>query len=554
MDGFSGTSTISPYHLHVRVQSGAPSAEVEPNNDTATATPLSASGWATGNISAVADPDLFSFALAAGDTAFIALDMDPDRAPANTNWNGRVGIGVFNAFFLLANDSSTVKPHAEAFFMTAKDAGTYYAYIDSASATGLGADARYNLSVRIIPKQVQTDCTIIPSTDVPVTLGPDVGTATSTIVVPPTITGSITDVNLLIDLTHLNMLDLDVSLVSPVATSVPLFTDIGSNTQTIMNLGLDENAALPIGGFTVVAGMVYQPETAAARLSSFNGQSAAGTWTLSLTDDTTNAIGGTLNNWSLEICGTPPPPYAMTMTKTVGLDPGVCATTSSITVAPGTTVYYCYTATNVGLNDLTTHDLVDSELGTIFTALPYVLTPGSSIDTVTLGQTISAPLSTTTINTATWTGHNGANSAADGGSATVTVPTHCGPGLQEVTLTFSDFAGGFPPGGRPRAMYSAGLAGLDQHQSGCARQPHRRSRTLRHCRQRHVRQWQPAQRHDDHEPARHDRADGSASAVQHGFPLDRHQLRHDRGFDRRRRELGSDSAALDCRRPWTAGH
>ncbi len=133
--------------------------------------------------------------------------------------------------------------------MTVKDAGTYYAYVDSTSATGLGANARYNLSVRIIPKQVQADCTIIPSTDVPVTLGPDVGTATSTIVVPPTITGSITDVNLLIDLTHLNMPDLDVSLVSPAATSVPLFTDIGASTQTVMNLGLDENAALPIGDF-----------------------------------------------------------------------------------------------------------------------------------------------------------------------------------------------------------------------------------------------------------------------------------------------------------------
>ena len=100
------------------------------------------------------------------------------------------------------------------------------------------------------------------------------------------------------------------------------------------------------------------------------------------------------------------------MTKTVGLDPGVCATTSSITAAPGTTVYYCYTASNVGLNDLTTHDLVESELGTLFTAVPYVLTPGSSIDTVALGLTISSTLTTTTTNTATWTGHNGANSAA----------------------------------------------------------------------------------------------------------------------------------------------
>ena len=90
--GYSATTVITPYHLHVRVQSGTPTPEVEPNNDLATANPLAASGWISGNISAIADPDFFSFSLNAGDSVFLGLDMDPERAPANTNWNGRLGL------------------------------------------------------------------------------------------------------------------------------------------------------------------------------------------------------------------------------------------------------------------------------------------------------------------------------------------------------------------------------------------------------------------------------------------------------------------------------
>ena len=167
--GFSATTVITPYHLHVRVQSGSPTAESEPNNTTVDADPLAASGWMSGTITAIADPDLFSFSLNAGDSVFLGLDMDPGRIASNTNWNGRLGLGTFNNFFLVANDGSTIKPHAEAFFMTVQEAGTYYAYVDSAVATGLGANARYNLSVSIYPKQVQQNCTTITSTDVPKT-------------------------------------------------------------------------------------------------------------------------------------------------------------------------------------------------------------------------------------------------------------------------------------------------------------------------------------------------------------------------------------------------
>jgi subtilisin-like proprotein convertase family protein len=461
VDGVSTTSTITPYHLHVRILSGSPTAEAEPNNDVANANPLPASGWVSGTITATTDPDLFSVALAAGDSVYITLDMDPDRAAANTNWNGRVGLGLFGDTgnqILVVNDGSTTKPHAEAFFFTVKNAGTYYPYVDSTSATGLGADARYHLSVRVIPRQVQTDCTVIASSDVPVTIGPGIGSVTSTIVVPPTVTSSLNDVNVILDLDHAIMADLDVTLTSPAVTTVTLFTDVGATAvggQASMDLVLDDTAALPIGGFTVVSSMFHQPEQP-GRLAGFNGQSAAGTWTLSLGDDGANTSGGTLNGWSLEVCGEAPPAYGVGLTKTVGLDPLTCGSSSSITVAPGTTVYYCYTVLNTGLNTLTTHDLVDDQLGTIFTGLSYSLAPGASVNTVAAGLTIPAVVDSTVTNTGTWTGHGAAGSASDSASATVTVPTHCGTGFRDVTLAFSDFAGTFPPAGWSVANTSSG--------------------------------------------------------------------------------------------------
>ncbi len=107
--------------------------------------------------------------------------------------------------------------------------------------------------------------------------------------------------------------------------------------------------------------------------------------------------------------------------KTVGTTAGVCATSSNITVPQGSTVYYCYTVTNTGDTAFAMHDLVDDQLGTIFSGLAYALAPGASIDTVTAGLSVSAVINVPTTNVGTWTAYNAA--AGDGvqGQATATV-------------------------------------------------------------------------------------------------------------------------------------
>ena len=95
---------------------------------------------------------------------------------------------------------------------------------------------------------------------------------------------------------------------------------------------------------------------------------------------------------------------SISLAKTVGTDPGVCATTSNITVPEGTTVYYCYEVTNTGDVTFNLHDLVDDQLGTIFTGFAYALTPGAASAPLTPGLTIGD--NTTTTNVATWTAYN----------------------------------------------------------------------------------------------------------------------------------------------------
>jgi hypothetical protein len=109
---------------------------------------------------------------------------------------------------------------------------------------------------------------------------------------------------------------------------------------------------------------------------------------------------------------------AISLAKTVGVDPSACATTSEISVAEGTAVTYCYEVTNTGEVSLSLHDVEDSELGDLLTAFNFVLEPGASVF-ITETAVITQP----TTNTATWTAYNPGPYAVatDSDSATVNI-------------------------------------------------------------------------------------------------------------------------------------
>jgi hypothetical protein len=93
----------------------------------------------------------------------------------------------------------------------------------------------------------------------------------------------------------------------------------------------------------------------------------------------------------------PQPFPSIVLTKTVGTDLHVCATTDAITVPAGTQVVYCYGFAGSVVTP-TLSDLVDSELGQIFQSTLITISPGAG-----MVFTRTALLNSTTVNTATWT-------------------------------------------------------------------------------------------------------------------------------------------------------
>jgi len=316
-DFTAGTTSERPYELHLRVQSGSPTPEVEANDTPATANVLPANGWVSGarNPAAATEQDWYSFTLNAGDTVYLGLDLDPERD--GVTYNGRLGLALFGDAsnqILVVDDAGTgdVTPNpnipSEALFITVKTAGTYFAFVDSASAATGGPTATYNLSVSVHPAANEgVNCTTYTSADAPLTIGPGTGLVSSTITVPGN--PRIADLDVSIVLNHALMADIDAHLRSPAGNDNGLFTDIGAAAtggQAQMDATFDDEAGVP-PTFTVLKGLQLKPELN-YRLSWFDGENAGGTWTLDLRDDTAGANGGTLTSWSIRVCEPPPPP------------------------------------------------------------------------------------------------------------------------------------------------------------------------------------------------------------------------------------------------------
>ncbi|WP_437325670.1 proprotein convertase P-domain-containing protein [Sorangium sp. So ce381] len=294
----SATVQVRPYDLHLKVQSGVPMAEVEPNDTTPQALP--ATGWIAGTHSGATDVDSYSLSLNAGDTLFASLDQDPTRDL--TQFAAALAIGPFGSGFDIQvdNQSGPVEtPYSDAIFATVKAAGTY-----RVTVTGSVTAGDYGLSVSVHPAAPSVGCTTYDSANVPrdIVFG---APTTSFIDVPGA--PRIGDLNVSIRLSHPMPPDVDVYLVSPAGNTNGLFTDIGSRTYPNLELTIDDEAAFPAGHFTLLNGMMVQPELD-YRLHWFDGETAGGRWTLTLRDDTDNSNNlGALSAWSLTICDAPIP-------------------------------------------------------------------------------------------------------------------------------------------------------------------------------------------------------------------------------------------------------
>ena len=143
-------------------------------------------------------------------------------------------------------------------------------------------------------------CGTWASTNVPVTI-PDNDAATVVSTLDIAAFGAILDVNVQgLDITHTWVNDLVISLTSPQGTTVILMDQPCSGEDDIL-INFDDEAANPNFPCPPTDNGNYQPFSP---LSAFDGENLSGTWTLTI-EDVFAADGGTLNDWSLNICYIP---------------------------------------------------------------------------------------------------------------------------------------------------------------------------------------------------------------------------------------------------------
>ncbi len=144
------------------------------------------------------------------------------------------------------------------------------------------------------------------STDVPIAISAT-GTPTITSTLNVAGLGNIFDLNVNLTISHTYDADVDIYLTSPAGTKVELSTDNGGSANNYINTTFDDEAAVSITTGSAPFTGSFQPE---GLLAAFDGQSANGVWTLTVTDDT-NTDGGSLDAWSL-IITTPSEAFGVT--------------------------------------------------------------------------------------------------------------------------------------------------------------------------------------------------------------------------------------------------
>ncbi|MBN1138018.1 MAG: proprotein convertase P-domain-containing protein, partial [Anaerolineae bacterium] len=140
-------------------------------------------------------------------------------------------------------------------------------------------------------------CTTYTSTNVPQAISNRSWTQ-STLTIPDSLIFDNVDVNI-DQIIHTNDADLDIYIRHPDMTQIDLSTDNGGSGDNYTLTIFDNEAATPITSGSAPFTGRFQPE---GNLGALYNKNAQGTWTLRVYDDA-NPNTGTLNAWSLTVCG-----------------------------------------------------------------------------------------------------------------------------------------------------------------------------------------------------------------------------------------------------------
>ncbi len=143
---------------------------------------------------------------------------------------------------------------------------------------------------------IQVDCKSLEASELPLEIAAS-GTSTVTTSVQLFENLPVSDINVNIELNHTYLEDLIISLISPAGTRVTLISNSCGAANNINAVFDDDGTAITCVDNPAISGTVKP----IGSLSSLNGESALGQWTLEIQDIATGD-GGSLIAFSLEIC------------------------------------------------------------------------------------------------------------------------------------------------------------------------------------------------------------------------------------------------------------
>lgn len=146
-----------------------------------------------------------------------------------------------------------------------------------------------------------TTCNTIASPNVPVVISAS-GAPTITSTINVTSGGTISDLDVITQISHTYVEDLTITITSPSGIVATLVAEQCANQDNINATFDDAGVALVCATNPAIAGVIIP----ASPLSVFNGTNCVGLWTLTVADGF-NADGGSLTGWSLRICSNVPP-------------------------------------------------------------------------------------------------------------------------------------------------------------------------------------------------------------------------------------------------------
>ncbi|MFK5877977.1 MAG: thrombospondin type 3 repeat-containing protein [Flavobacteriaceae bacterium] len=291
---FSPTTATADATAVTMTVSGITDANVGANTITVTGT--SASITKNADVIANVFSSTFSTLTLASPTD-AAIDVMP---PAMLSWN--VDLNANSYLVEVASDSGFATIVESASVTTTSYETTslavdtmYYWRVTPSNGCGTGtASTAFNFTTANIV------CDSFASSDVPVTIDNGAAnTVSSTFTIVDGV--EISDVNILLDITHTWDSDLTLTITSPAGTVVELTSNNGGSGDNYTNTLFDDEAGTSISSASPPFTGTFIPEQA---LSAFNGESSLGAWTLTVIDGA-GGDGGALNSWSVFTCGEP---------------------------------------------------------------------------------------------------------------------------------------------------------------------------------------------------------------------------------------------------------